>query len=499
MSLAILAIAAGHRSEGAPSAAPAVPFVKPGSAGAGYVSPKLRTPLWAPTFAMAASSIVMPCNYSGFYDLNDLEGFGFMQFDWSNKKDRWCNDQPMTASEAIATQSEMVHARFPEAKIGVYRNGVKALNWFSEIRAKMDDPAYSGWFMPFKQYPGGGSNTNHSYFVPDCTYEKCSGLWHDQTQTPEHPKKHALGRHHSTWGGAAGGWRNRRRLEAAAAAPKYDNGVCTEECDCGKLPCGEYVYDHRNTSFSAWFVSSDGPIINNRTLLAPGVVSFYLDDSAWVKGFKQGGGTGGITEADAHFMNDTGLSFLEMQAFHAAYARNMETLYDNIVAQGGWVWQLFQDGPGLSQLDPRGKPYNTPAQCIAKLRTQWCRPNGTAAQSATFHGLTEAKVNDTAAGVAYAEQVVADFLLTRGNWSWLGYDWNGCYPRQVARMARPPQMMEDFGVPLNEHCRETGDNTGIFVRNWSKAAIVWDCNAIGASGGKITRLPTSTPTPVLSP
>ena len=27
-----------------------------------------------------------------------------------------------------------------------------------------------------------------------------------------------------------------------------------------------------------------------------------------------------------------------------------------------WVWQLFQDGPGLSQLDPKGKPYNTPAQ-----------------------------------------------------------------------------------------------------------------------------------------
>lgn len=40
-------------------------------------------------------------------------------------------------------------------------------------------------------------------------------------------------------------------------------------------------------------------------------------------------------QADTHFMNDTGLSFPEMQAFHAAYARNMETLYDNIVAQGG--------------------------------------------------------------------------------------------------------------------------------------------------------------------
>lgn len=93
---------------------------------------------------------------------------------------------------------------------------------------------------------------------------------------------------------------------------------------------------------------------------------------------------------------------------------------------------------------------------------------------------------------------LATRLLSR-NIAVCSYDWNGCYPQQVARMARPPQMMEDFGVPLNEHCRETGDNTGIFTRNWSKAAIVWDCNVIGASGGKITRLPTSTPTPVLSP
>ena len=62
----------------------------------------------------------------------------------------------------------------------------------------------------------------------------------------------------------------------------------------------------------------------------------------------------------------------------------------------------------------------TRVQCVAKLRTQWCRPNGTATQSATFHGLSNIWANDTAAGVAYAEQAVASFLLARGNWSWLG-------------------------------------------------------------------------------
>ena len=76
------------------------------------------------------------------------------------------------------------------------------------------------------------------------------------------------------------------------------------------------------------------------------------------------------------------------------------------------------------------------------------------------------------------------------------YDWSGCYPQQVARMYRPPQMTEDFGVPLDEACHETGDNTGVFSRRWSKATVSWDCNVPGAKGGQIDRLPSS-PVPAL--
>ena len=100
------------------------------------------------------------------------------------------------------------------------RNGIKALNWFTEQREKMDDPAYSGWFMPFHAYPNGGWQKNHTYTVSPCTDDKCSGLWHDQTQTPEH---HKLGD-------------AELRVEGK---PHYDNGVCVDECDCGLQPCGE--------------------------------------------------------------------------------------------------------------------------------------------------------------------------------------------------------------------------------------------------------------------
>ena len=107
------------------------------------------------------------------------------------------------------------------------RNGIKALNWFTEQREKLDDPAYSGWFMPFHAYPNGGWQKNHTYTVSPCTDGKCSGLWHDQTQTPEH---HKLGD-------------AELRVEGQ---PHYDNGVCVDECDCGLQPCGEYIYDRKS-------------------------------------------------------------------------------------------------------------------------------------------------------------------------------------------------------------------------------------------------------------
>lgn len=46
-------------------------------------------------------------------------------------------------------------------------------------------------------------------------------------------------------------------------------------------PCGEYVFDHRNESFSDWFINEW--MISNRTLQhAPQAISLgYLDD--WMK------------------------------------------------------------------------------------------------------------------------------------------------------------------------------------------------------------------------
>jgi hypothetical protein len=80
-----------------------------------------------------------------------------------------------------------------------------------QVREKLVDPAYSGFFLKF--------NPNvTSYHVPNCddNYSPplCSVFYHDQEQTPEVP------------------------------TPQNPNpdGKCVGTCDCGGVPCGEYLW-----------------------------------------------------------------------------------------------------------------------------------------------------------------------------------------------------------------------------------------------------------------
>ena len=133
-----LLLAHHQPAEADAEAAPSMPrWVKPGSAGAGYASKTLRVPRWTPTFDMAKSTVAMPCNYSGYYDVGSLHDFGYLQFDWSNRKDAWCQDKPMTCSESIANQSAAVHAASASAS-SVYQHDVvvpfeKSVRWNGPI------------------------------------------------------------------------------------------------------------------------------------------------------------------------------------------------------------------------------------------------------------------------------------------------------------------------------------------------------------------------------
>ena len=130
----------------------------------------------------------------------------------------------MDDSERLATQASLIAAANPLAHTFVYRNLVKGLAWATEVRVKLEDPAFSGFFIPFK--PGA------TYHVPACddlyTPPLCSALYHDQSQSPAVP----------------GGGRS-------------VDGACVGTCSCGSVPCGEYVFDWRNGSMLQQWIIED--------------------------------------------------------------------------------------------------------------------------------------------------------------------------------------------------------------------------------------------------
>jgi hypothetical protein len=106
----------------------------------------------------------------------------------------------MNSEELITVQAESVYAADPGVpgyapRVWAYRNTIKALNWYTSVREKLDDPAYSSWFVKFQgfsdsPYPGGaGLSVNGTFHVPVCDWynngtnaPRCSGFYHDQEQ-----------------------------------------------------------------------------------------------------------------------------------------------------------------------------------------------------------------------------------------------------------------------------------------------------------------------------
>jgi hypothetical protein len=49
--------------------------------------------------------------------------------------------------------------------------------------------------------------------------------------------------------------------------------------------------------------------------------------------------------------------------------------------------------------------------------------------------------------VQFVDQDVAMFLLVRGPYAWIGYEWMGCNTGDVADFLRPPQVEVRSGEP----------------------------------------------------
>ena len=78
--------------------------------GASAEEPWPEHPTWTPTWDMAASTIMMPCNTSGWFDAELAAKYGIADFDWSNARAMWANHAPMDDGGRLITQAAKVSA-----------------------------------------------------------------------------------------------------------------------------------------------------------------------------------------------------------------------------------------------------------------------------------------------------------------------------------------------------------------------------------------------------
>ena len=203
-----------------------------------------------PTYMMNSSTIIMPCNDTGYTDPASTLGWGVVDFDWSNSKgtgnaDGWAKHSPMDDEEMLFKQVQITTAATKNATVWVYRCSVYAYPWYTSVRTILDDAAYSDWFVKFKPVgPWYSSKCDHNYDPP-----LCSDYFHMQEQSPGYP---------------------------------HGDGDCAAPaCDCGTKPCGFYLFNHSSTTvvkgqtFQQWFIHS---YMFNAVGQSPLVSGFFWDD-----------------------------------------------------------------------------------------------------------------------------------------------------------------------------------------------------------------------------
>eukprot|EP00039_Didymoeca_costata_P026535 m.16103 g.16103 ORF g.16103 m.16103 type:complete len:461 (+) comp5584_c0_seq2:76-1458(+) len=429
--------------------------------------PNLLLPPWEPTYNLTKSTMTQTCfgparispvgpltNESGAF----MRSWGIITIDFESQEEIWGhhpggkNSDEMMVAEAVKAKSIA-----PETQVYIYRNLAQAYANFVELREKLEDPSYSDWWIPF----GPNSTMPRCELNPRLNKTLCSDYFHTKL-----------------------GW--------------TENGH-----DCGDvLPCGDYVFNHRNQSLRKWIVETH--MLGKMGIGHPAVDGFLIDD--WYTKYPC------TDQISKQYPCEPGQfvygpseipGFIGIQSGIDANSTQMKELYGNwsittnealkaVRDAGGYTWSNFNcmldtdggygcppsdlAGCGLHKTEgiPRANNTETAPMWHGRLKgwdsseacSNWtrmaCDPSSVFSKIPTELAFG----NDTHADVA-------QFLLTRGPYGYMGYGWHGC-------VSDPPPSKEydlDYGEPKGL-CTETAPMSGIFVREWTKATIQFDCNTM---------------------
>ena len=76
-------------------------------------------PKWQQTWNMSRSTVIMPCNTSGWFDPAEAARYGLVDIDWSNARAQWARHRPMDDDARLATEVAMVKAINPQTHVWI--------------------------------------------------------------------------------------------------------------------------------------------------------------------------------------------------------------------------------------------------------------------------------------------------------------------------------------------------------------------------------------------
>jgi hypothetical protein len=213
-------------------------------------------------------------------------------FDWAHGSEQWANPEdggPSDNGAVLAKQCEVIKRRQgKDFRCIVYRNTVIALNQFRHISRILDDPQYAGYFLKFKQ---GATQATKPDGTPDCwgiadprahgcTDSSCSNcdvigrrdgcnspIWPtpavcavskptdvhvplcDKAEPTKCSKEFYFDQNQCAQV-PGDNWSN-------DTTDIYQGLICKgKSCNCGKYPCGEFLFDFRNDSLVEWYLKT---------------------------------------------------------------------------------------------------------------------------------------------------------------------------------------------------------------------------------------------------
>jgi hypothetical protein len=287
--------------------------------------------------------------------------------------------------------------------------------------------------------------------------------------------------------------------------PHGDGDCPAPNCNCGKVPCGFYWWNHSSTtivngqSFLDWFKDT---YIFDAQGTSPLVSGFYFDDcearcrafSAFEGIFLRGElasahffspsssppppppdwpASGGFPDPFPNMTEDTGLTAADQAMIAASYTKNMAAVYDEVLARGMFSWQQMWNGQ--SSPDDKNGCCTRPlvekgATCAPTLR-RLCAADSPSQKRLMQYSFSPGGCQGDPSALQFPLQDIANFMLIRGDYAYLGHGWLGCSRTYEV----PKEINFDYGVPT-ELCHETAPNSGVFTRDWTKATISLDCN-----------------------